>query len=95
MKNNKRQHLRFELPVNVRLTTKDGNEIILKSNDISDSGIFLRGVKGELPYVGEEVVIQLASMVAGDEPREINGLVVRYNSEGIGIQFLLGDESSE
>ncbi|MFV2061134.1 MAG: PilZ domain-containing protein [Gammaproteobacteria bacterium] len=92
MNKNKRQHLRFELPVDVKLTTRDGNEIVLKSHDISDSGIFLMGTKDELPNVGEEVVIQLASLVAGDEPREINGLVVRYNSDGIGIHFLLDDE---
>jgi hypothetical protein len=92
MKNNKRQHLRFELPVDVKLTTKEGKEVILKSHNISDSGIFLNGTKNELPNVGEEVVIQLASLVAGDEPREINGLVVRYNAEGIGIHFLLDED---
>lgn len=92
MKNNKRRNLRFELPVDVKLTTKDGNELILKSHNISDCGIFLNGTKDDLPNVGEEVIIKLASMVVGDEPREIKGLVVRYNSAGIGIQFLLEDE---
>jgi len=93
MKNNKRKNLRFEVPVDVKLTTKDGNELILKSHNISDCGIFLNGTKDNLPNVGEEVVIQLASLVAGDEPRELKALVVRYNSDGIGIKFLLDEDS--
>ena len=92
MTRNKRKHLRFELPVDVKLTTKNGNEVILKSQDISDGGIFLRVDKMDFPNIGEEVVIQLASMVAGDEPREINATIVRHNDEGIGIEFRLDDD---
>ncbi len=89
MAGDKRKYLRFELPVNVKLTTHNGTEFILKTQDISDSGVYLRSNNTELPKVGEQVVIQLASMVAGDEPREINAMVVRQDEQGIGIQFLL------
>lgn len=92
MTKNQRKHLRFELPVNVKVTTGNGNELILKSHDISDSGIFLCGDLAVLPIVGEVVVIKLASMVAGDEPRELNAVVVRQSDAGIGIEFLLDDE---
>jgi len=91
MATDKRKHLRFELPVNVKLTTSDGTELILQSHDISDSGIFLRGDNTVLPEVGEQIVIKLASMVAGDEPRELNATVVRQNNDGIGIEFILDE----
>lgn len=92
MATDKRKHLRFELPVNVKLTTRDGTELVLQSHDISDSGIFLRGDSAVLPAVGEQILIKLASMVAGDEPRELTAIVVRQNNDGIGIEFIL-DES--
>ncbi len=95
MANDKRKFLRFELPVNVKLTTLNGTELILKSQDISDSGVFLRANNAELPKVGEQVVIQLASMVDGDEPKEINAKVVRHNEQGIGIEFLLDSDVSD
>lgn len=93
MATDKRKFLRFELPVDVKLTDTSGSEIILKSQDISDSGLFLRGEHSALPEVGEVVVIQLASLVAGDAPREITAKVVRQNNEGIGLEFLLDNEN--
>jgi len=92
MKTDKRRNLRFELPVNVKITTKSGQETILKSQDVSDCGIFLRGDASELPLVGEYVQVQLATMVAGDKPRELNAQVVRQNNDGIGIEFILDDD---
>jgi c-di-GMP-binding flagellar brake protein YcgR len=92
MATDKRKFLRFELPVSVKLTTTNGEELILKSQDISDSGLFLRGDVSQLPSVGENITVQLASMVEGDEPREINALVVRHNNDGIGVEFVF-DES--
>ncbi len=93
MATDKRKYLRFELPVDVKLTDTSGEEIILKSQDISDSGLFLRGDSSSLPSVGEVVVIQLASLVAGDAPREITAKVVRQNNEGIGLEFVLDGEN--
>ncbi len=93
MVTDKRKYLRFELPVDVKLTDTSGSEIILKSQDISDSGLFLCGDSSSLPEVGEVVVIQLASLVAGDAPREITAKVVRQNAQGIGLEFILDGEN--
>ena len=86
----KRSHTRFAVALDVQVSFEQGSGV-LKTRDISDSGVFLIIDKQdfELPPLGARVQLQVQNPLMGDEPAPIvEGDVVRRTGEGIGVRFL-------
>lgn len=90
MTEQKRGATRLGLVIDIKLTTEDQTDYILKSRNISDTGVFLEynDVELDLP-VGTHVVLEVCSML-GDEPAPpVKAEIVRKTDEGMGLHFIL------
>lgn len=86
----KRDHARFALALDVRVTFEH-DSFILKTRDISDGGVFLSIEEQALtlPPLGSRVSLQVQTPLQDDEPAPVvEGEVVRRTDDGIGIRFL-------
>lgn len=90
MSKQQRGAARLGLVIDIKLTTEDQTEYILKSRNISDTGVFLEYNDVELDLaIGTHVVLEVSSML-GDEPAPpVKSEIVRKTPEGIGLQFIL------
>jgi hypothetical protein len=86
----RRQHMRIEVPMPVLVTHHALGTYELITVDICDNGIFLKAEPDQCPAVGDEVTLQLKSGILGDgeEPPLVRARVVRVTEAGMGIQFL-------
>lgn len=86
MSEEQRQHIRTRLTSSVKLTHESTGTIEVKTQDISDGGIYLVLPSGDLPAVGSQVQVQLI-----DTPFEapvLEMLIVRLEKNGIGLKFI-------
>lgn len=86
MSKEQRQYVRTRLTSSVRLTHPDIGTIEVKTQDISDGGIYLISPTDELPPLGSQVKVQLL-----DTPFEapvLEMIIVRYEKNGIGLKFV-------
>ena len=81
----KRRYLRTELPARVKLCHLDIGEVILKTRDLSDGGIYLLCESCNHLAIGTEVTIQVLN--DGVEMPLVDMIVVRHDSEGMGLSF--------
>ena len=90
MINNKRDSSRVGIVIEIKLICDDGSEFILKSQNISDTGVFLEfdGKPIDLS-IGSQVVLQVCSQLGDGDPPPVKSVVARTTNEGIGLQFLL------
>ena len=90
MSKNKRASTRLGLVIDIKLTCEDKAEHILKSRNISDSGVFLDYDDELLNLpVGTRVILQVCSLLGDEPPPPVNAEVTRITDEGIGLQFIL------
>jgi c-di-GMP-binding flagellar brake protein YcgR len=85
MSKEQRQYVRTRLTSNIRLTHSDIGTIEVKTQDISDGGIYIISPIDELPPLGSQVQVQLL-----DTPFEapvLEMIIVRYEKNGIGLKF--------
>jgi hypothetical protein len=85
MNENKRRHVRIELPARVRLVHPDIGEVVLKTRDVSDSGVYIICDNPGLLPVGSVVKMQVISDDV--EMPVVGAKIVRNDSEGIGMEF--------
>ena len=83
---NKRQHERYPLSVDVRITHPDIGDKMVKTRNISDSGLFIIVEPTEMPAVGEVVQGQVQS--EHDDMPVVSMKIVRMEDDGLGLQFL-------
>ena len=90
MNSNKRDSNRIGLVVDIKLICEDKSEHILKSQNISDTGVFLEHSKEQLDLaLGTHVILQVCSQL-GDEPAPpVKAEIIRITNEGIGLKFIL------
>jgi hypothetical protein len=90
MTDDRRSHLRIEVPMPVLLTHHALGTSELTTVDICDNGVFLKAEAEQCPPVGDEVTLQLKSGILGDteEPPLVRARVVRITENGMGIQFI-------
>jgi len=90
MSDNKRISTRIGLVIDIKLICEDKTERILKSRNISDSGVFLDydDEPINLP-VGTRVILQVCSLLGDEPPPPVDAEVTRITDEGIGLQFIL------
>ncbi len=90
MTKNKRDSNRVGLVIDIRVTTDDKQEFILKSRNISDTGVFLEYEDDTIRMdIGEQVVLQVCGQLGSEDPPPVRAEVKRCTDEGIGLQFIL------
>ncbi len=82
---NKRKHPRIPMAVKVKIFHESFGEKIVKTRNISDSGLFLLAEPTELPSIGEIVTGMVQGMI--DNPPVLNMKIVRAEKDGVGLQF--------
>ena len=85
-KSNRRKHDRIPVKIDVKIVHPDIGEKIVSTRNISDGGIFLLTDPVAMPKVGEKLYGQVVGMIENPPIRLME--VVRYESEGIGLQFV-------
>ncbi|MCW9023769.1 MAG: PilZ domain-containing protein [Gammaproteobacteria bacterium] len=83
---NRRRHTRHPLEVDVKITHPDIGEKIVKTKNISDSGLFLIVEPTEMPAIGDVVQGQIQGML--DDAPVVKMKIVRVEEEGLGLQFI-------
>ncbi|WP_428634740.1 PilZ domain-containing protein [Sedimenticola sp.] len=84
--NNRREHLRHPLTVDVKISHPDIGELIVKTKDISDGGLFILVEPADMPPIGEIVQGQVQGE-AEDLPI-VTMKIVRTEDDGLGLQFI-------
>jgi hypothetical protein len=87
----KRREERVPLEVEVEVTIPGllwRKKRILRTRDLSNSGVFVSCDGRQCPPIGTEIEIRLTGLVEGQEPPVVRAQVVRIVPEGMGIIFL-------
>lgn len=90
---NKRVHIRNKLRAEVTLSHPQVGDLKLHTSDISESGAFILAEGNDLPAVGEIVEVQVQGLGGGGSGPLVKMRIVRFDSQGIGLQFV--DEDAE
>jgi len=89
MTSENRKHLRIGLVVEIELTLPGNEPIDVRTRNISDGGLYIILDNIELPAIGTEVKVRLKNQLGdGEEPPLNHALVVRHETDGMGLQFL-------
>lgn len=83
---NRRRHPRIPMTVRVKIAHPAIGEKIVKTKNISDSGLFILVEPTEMPAIGEIVIGQVQDMI--DDPPSLEMEIVRTEKDGIGLQFI-------
>jgi PilZ domain len=95
----KRRSPRKSVKLSIKLTYPSGDSQLVHTRDISDSGVFLILDKLDKPSIGELVTVELLDDIQNTEVfPSSEAIVVRQESEGIGLAFIemdfaMGDDS--
>jgi len=81
-----RVHIRTPLSCQIKLMHEGLGEILVKTRDISEGGVFVVLEPEQVPAIGTVVTGQVQGL-AGDAP-VLKMEVVRIESVGIGLRFL-------
>ena len=83
---NKREHPRYPLSVDVKITHADFGEKIVKTRNISDSGLFILVEPTAMPPLGE--IVQGQVQGEHDDMPVVKMKIVRMEDDGLGLQFI-------
>lgn len=86
MDNNRREHPRIPMNVNIKITHPDIGEKIIKTKNISDGGLFVLGEPTAMPPIGSIVIGQVQGII--ESPPELKMEVVRTDTDGIGLRYV-------
>ena len=81
-----RLHIRTPLSCQIKLVHENVGEILVKTRDISEGGVFVVLEPDQMPAIGSVVTGQVQGL-AGDAPI-LKMEVVRIESGGVGLRFL-------
>ena len=85
---NKREHPRHPLSVDVKIFHADFGEKIVKTKNISDSGLFILVEPTAMPPLGEIVEGQVQG--EHDDMPVVKMKIVRMEDDGLGLRFIEG-----
>lgn len=83
---NKREHPRYPLSVDVKISHPDIGEKMVKTRNISDSGLFILVEPTAMPPVGE--IVQGQVQGEHDDMPIVKMKIVRMEDDGLGLQFI-------
>lgn len=81
-----RRHLRTPLACRIKIAHETIGELVVKTRDISDGGVFVILDPKDIPAVGTIVTGQVQGLM--DEAPVLAMEVVRIESEGVGLRFV-------
>lgn len=86
----KRRHVRIEVPMPVEVTHPTMGTFELVTADLCESGVFLKADPEQCPAVGDEITIKVKGGVlgGGEEPPLVPARVVRVTENGMGVEFI-------
>ena len=82
----RREHTRHPLIVDIKISHPDIGELIVKKKNISDGGVFILVEPTNMPPLGEIVQGQVQGEV--DDLPVVSMKIVRTEKDGLGLQFL-------
>jgi hypothetical protein len=82
----RREHTRHPLIVDIKISHPDIGELIVKTKNISDGGVFILVEPTNMPPLGEIVQGQVQGEV--DDLPVVSMKIVRTEKDGLGLQFL-------
>lgn len=83
--NDKRRHIRTPLVCRIKVTYQH-QEMMVKTRDISDGGVFIVLEPEQVPPIGSRVIGQVQGLV--DDAPVLEMEVVRIEPSGVGLKFL-------
>lgn len=83
---NNRKHPRYPLSVDVKISHPDIGEKMVKTRNISDSGVFILVEPTAMPPIGE--VVQGQVQGEHDDMPVVKMKIVRMEDDGLGLQFI-------
>lgn len=86
---NRREHDRIPIKLSVKISHPAIGERVVKTQNISDSGLFVLIEPSDLPPIDSIVVGQVQGMI--DEPPKLGMKIVRSESHGVGLMFVPGE----
>lgn len=85
MSNNKRRHVRTPLVCRIKVT-HNNEEMLVKTRDISDGGVFVVLEPEQVPPIGTVVTGQVQGLL--DDAPILEMEVVRIEPAGVGLRFI-------
>lgn len=82
----KREHARTPMACRIKIQHESIGELVVKTRDISDGGVFVVLEPDQVPPIGSVVTGQVQGMMA--EAPVVEMEVVRVEQEGVGLRFL-------
>lgn len=86
MSEDKREHNRTPLACRIKIQHESIGELVVKTRDISDGGVFVVLEPSQVPPVGSIVTGQVQGMMVEAPVLEME--VVRTEPEGVGLKFI-------
>lgn len=84
-----RRSPRIPMQLEVELLHDVTGEMVLKTKDISETGVFVKMPPEDQPAIGTECLVRLKDNFAdGEEPQTLTMRVVRQTENGIGLEFV-------
>jgi c-di-GMP-binding flagellar brake protein YcgR len=83
--NDKRRHIRTPLACRIKIA-HDNSEIVVKTRDISDGGVFVVLEPDQVPPIGTHVTGQVQGLM--DDAPVLEMEVVRVEPSGVGLRFV-------
>ena len=86
MSRDKRQHIRTSLQCKIKISHESFGEMIVKTLDISDGGVFVALEPDKIPAIGTIVTGQVQGLM--DDAPILEMEVMRVGSGGVGLRFI-------
>lgn len=93
MSQDKRRHIRTPFSCRIKITHESVGELLVKTRDISDGGVFVVLEPEQIPPVGTKLKGQVQGMM--DDAPILEMEVVRLEPTGVGLRFLQDDAVDE
>lgn len=84
--NNQRQHVRTSFACRIKITHASVGELLVKTRDISDGGVFVVLDPEQIPPVGTRLTGQVQGLM--DDAPILQLEVVRVEANGVGLRFV-------
>lgn len=86
MSKDKRKHIRTPLQCNIKISHASFGDVIVKTLDISDGGIFVALAPNQIPPIGTIVTGQVQGLM--DDAPILQMEVMRVETDGVGLRFI-------
>lgn len=83
---NRRVHPRIPMTVSIKISHPDIGEKLVKTKNISDSGVFILVEPTDMPAIGTIVSGQVQGII--DSAPELDMEIVRTESNGLGLRYV-------